>query len=109
MADGEPLLRHIRRLVGLPQDGGKSDGQLLECFVTWRDEAAFENLLSRHGPMVLATCRRLLHDPHDVEDAFQATFLVLCRKAGAIGRRDSLGGWLHEVAWRVAQRVKADA
>jgi RNA polymerase sigma factor (sigma-70 family) len=104
-----PLLRYIRRLAGRHGDGGGTDGQLLDCFLGQRDEAAFETLLARHGPMVLGTCRRLLHDLNDVEDAFQATFLVLCRKAGSIGSRDSVGGWLHQVACRIALKVKADA
>ena len=77
-------------------------GQLLERFAADRDEAAFEALVTRHGPMVLGTCRRMLADPHDVEDAFQATFLVLARKAGSIRDGDRLGPWLHGVARRVA-------
>ncbi len=82
-------------------------GQLLERFAADRDEAAFEALVSRHGPMVLGTCRRMLADPHDVEDAFQATFLVLARKAGSIRDADRLGPWLHGVARRVAARSRA--
>src|SRR5262245_17557147 len=111
MAGGRPnsLLRHIRWMAGLPADGGGADGHLLERFVTQRDEAAFEALLSRHGPMVLGVCRRLLRDPQDAEDAFQATFLVLCCKAGSIGKREAVASWLHKVAWRIALRVRADA
>src|SRR5262249_22132213 len=70
------------------------------------DEEAFEILLARHGPMVWRTCQRLVRQPADAEDAFQATFLVLCRKAGAIHRRESLGGWLHRVAYHIALRAK---
>jgi hypothetical protein len=75
------LIPHVRR-AALLQDGGElTDGQLLECFLARREEAAFEALLRRHGPMVLGICRRVLHHAHDIEDAFQATFLVLVRKA----------------------------
>src|SRR5438105_4411833 len=111
MANGQPapLLRHIRRLAGLPADGERTDAQLLESFVSQHDQAAFEALLWRHGPMVLGTCRRITHVLHDAEDAFQATFLVLCRKAGSISRRESVSGWLHKVAYRIALKVKADA
>src|SRR5262249_368681 len=71
------------------------------------DEGAFAALLARHGPMVLGVCRRVLRHTQDAEDAFQATFLVLARKAGAIGRREALGGWLYGVACRVAARARA--
>src|SRR5690348_499568 len=101
MTQGEPLLRQLRRLVGLPEDGAENDRQLLDWFISRRDEIAFATLLHRHGPMVLGTCRRILRDDHEAEDAFQATFLVLCRKAGSIGRPEALGGWLHQVACRV--------
>jgi RNA polymerase sigma factor (sigma-70 family) len=82
------------------------DAQLLERFALRRDEAAFEALLHRHGPLVFGVCRRLLYEPHDAEDAFQATFLVLARKAGAVGRRAPLGNWLYGVAYRVAARLR---
>src|SRR5947209_4410982 len=75
-----------------------TDGQLLERFRDRRDEAAFAELLRRHGPLVLGVCRRLLHDPHDTEDAFQATFLILVRKAHAIVAQGSVASWLHGVA-----------
>src|SRR5262249_49477835 len=78
-----------------------------ECFVTRRDEAAFEVLVRRHGPMVLGVCRRLLRHPQDAEDAFQVTFLVLARKAKAIGQPDLLGNWLYGTAYRAALEVKA--
>src|SRR5947209_6604584 len=70
------VLRHLRRVVGPPQAGGLSDAELLDRFVTRRDEAAFEVLVWRHGPLVLNVCRRVLRHHHDAEDAFQATFLA---------------------------------
>jgi DNA-directed RNA polymerase specialized sigma24 family protein len=77
----------------LPDSGGITDAQLLECFVTRRDEVAFEALVRRHGPMVLGLCRRLLRNPQDAEDAFEATFLVLVRKAASIRQCELLGNW----------------
>src|SRR5262249_42178275 len=85
---------------------GATEGELLDRFIRSRDEAAFEALMARHGPMVLGICRRLLRDPNDVDDAFQATFLVLVRKAGTLRRRDLLGNWLYGVAHRVATRSR---
>lgn len=86
---------------------GMGEGALLARFVGRRDEAAFEALVARFGPMVLGVCRRRLGDPHDVEDAFQATFLVLVRKAATIRDGDRLGNWLFGVALRVATRAHA--
>jgi serpin B len=88
---------------------GPSDGQLLERFADHRDEAAFEALLLRHGPMVWNVCNRVLGNASDADDAFQATFLVLLRKARSIARRDSVGSWLHGVAYRVALDARARA
>ena len=90
------------RAVLLRDGAGLTDGQLLECFIARRDDAAFEALVRRHGPMVLAVCRRILRNHHDSEDAFQATFLVLARKAPALGSPQCLGPWLHGVAFRTA-------
>ena len=101
--------RQFERLFTTGSVSGLTEGQLLDRFVTRRDEAAFEALVSRHGPMVLGVCRRLLRDPNDVDDAFQATFLVLVRKAGSLRRRDLLGNWLYGVAYRVAVRSRAVA
>src|SRR5438270_3999102 len=103
------LVRHLRRAVAPAEAVGLRDGQLLERFLRDRDEAAFELLLWRHGPMVLGTCRRLLRHAADVDDAFQATFLVLLRKARSLGRREALGAWLYRVAYRVALRARASA
>jgi RNA polymerase sigma factor (sigma-70 family) len=102
------LLRHLRRVVG-PGDEGRTDAQLLERFARARDEAAFELLLRRHGPMVLGVCRRVLRQEQDAEDAFQATFLTLARKAGSIGKGEALAGWLARVAYRAALRARSAA
>jgi RNA polymerase sigma factor (sigma-70 family) len=88
---------------------GLSEAQLLERFLARGDQVAFEAIVMRHGPMVLGVCRRLLGDPHDVEDAFQATFLILLRKAGSIRNQQILGTWLYGVARRVAVRLRTDA
>ncbi len=102
------LLRYLRTAAAPADAGGTSDGQLLERFVTRRDEVAYGVLLRRHGPMVLGTCLRILNNVHDAEDAFQATFLVLARKASSIDQRESVGGWLYRIAYRTAQRAKAE-
>jgi RNA polymerase sigma factor (sigma-70 family) len=86
-----------------------SDSELLECFVRERDSAAFRNLVVRHGPAVLQVCRGVLQDPHEAEDAFQATFLVLVRKAPSIEDPEALGGWLRGVAYRTAVRSRCSA
>src|SRR4051794_34002372 len=105
----QPVAYHARRLVGLPRAGELTDAQLLECFVAQRDGTAFEALMERHGPKVFGICQRLLRRRQDAEDAFQATFLVLVRKAGSIGRGEAVGGWLHRVAFRIALRAKTEA
>jgi RNA polymerase sigma factor (sigma-70 family) len=86
-----------------------SDVVLLDRFVEQWDQAAFRDLVRRHGPMVLGVCRRILRDPHAAEDAFQATFLLLVRKAGSIRKRESVGPWLHGVAQRVAREARGIA
>ncbi len=103
------VLRHIRGLMGADAAGRLGDRQLLERFTARRDQAAFEALLRRHGPMVQGVCRRVLGNAHDAEDAFQATFLVLARRADSIGRRESVGGWLYQVAYNTALKAKASA
>ena len=94
-------LRQIERLFVGGVITGLPDHRLLERFIEERDEAAFEVLVARHGPMVLSVCRGILRDPGDAEDAFQAVFLVLVKKAAAIRGRQALGGWLYQVARRV--------
>ena len=103
------LLRYVHLLVGGRRPAEQSDSELLDRFVARRDNEAFAVLVQRHGPLVLGVCRRVLQNPHDADDAFQATFLVLARKASAISRRDSLGGWLYEVAYHAALRTKSNA
>src|SRR5262249_15841043 len=90
-----PVLPSPPRLGAAP-DADPSDARLLRRFVRERDESAFELLVWRHGAMVYGLCRRLLRDHHDAEDAFQATLLVLARKAGSIGKRESVGSWLYK-------------
>jgi RNA polymerase sigma factor (sigma-70 family) len=102
------FIGRLRRLVE-PSAGGLEDAELLERVAAQRDEAAFEVLLWRYGPLVLRVCRRTLRREQDVEDAFQATFLTLARKAGSIARREALGGWLHQVAYRIGLRARARA
>jgi RNA polymerase sigma factor (sigma-70 family) len=97
-----PVLHHVRRLAVT----ASSDEQLLADFLARRSDDAFSALVGRHGPMVLNVCRRILHDAHAAEDVFQATFLVLAERGGAIRRRASLAGFLHGVAYRLAVRAK---
>src|ERR1700676_2033871 len=107
--DPAPVRHFLRRLLGPASAGGLSDEHLLERFVAWRDEAAFEVLVWRHGPLVLGVCRHVLRHQQDAEDAFQAPFLVLVRKASSIGKREAVGSWLYRVAYRVALRAKLHA
>src|SRR5215212_3258494 len=105
---------HLRTLFATGTASGLTDAQLLERVVTASAaaraaESAFEALVARHGPMILGVCRRALDDPRDVEDAFQATFLVLVRKAGTVRVDDSLGRWLYGVSRRVARRAREAA
>src|SRR5439155_16774598 len=100
------VLRHLHRAVFLESAARTSDGQLLERFVARQEEAAFAALVERHGPMVLGVCRRVLRNRHDAEDAFQATFLVLVRKAAAVRPRELVGNWLYGVAYRTALEAR---
>src|ERR1700752_418141 len=107
MASGQNRVLHqLERLFTPGTVAGLSQWRLLSRYVSRRDEAAFEALVARHGPMVLGVCRQLLRDPNDVDDAFQATFLVLVRNAGTLRRRDLLGNWLYGVAHRGAIRSR---
>ena len=98
--------RDLRRLFERGSLAGLSEGELLDRFATQGDEAAFEAIVRRHGSMVLGVCRRMLGDRHAADDAFQATFLVLARRAGAIRDGERLGPWLFGVAHRVARRAR---
>src|SRR5262249_3370879 len=99
------VLRHLRRMV-TPSEGPGTDRDLLERFVHRRDEAAFAELLARHGPLVWGVCRRILRHEQDAEDAWQSAFLVLAPKAASVRWRPSVAGWLHEVAHRLALKAR---
>src|SRR5262249_11633425 len=98
-----PILRYVGELAAAD---GPSDGRLLEQFVRCGDESAFAILVRRHGPMVLGVCPRVLRDVHAAEDAFQATFLLLVRRAGSLRRPEALGPWLYGVAYRTALKAR---
>jgi RNA polymerase sigma factor (sigma-70 family) len=109
MSPMSEVLLHLRSTV-LPRDGaGRTDGQLLEDFIGRRDEAALTALVRQHGPMVWGVCRRTLPNYHDAEDAFQATFLVLVRKAAAVVPRELVANWLYGVAHQTALKARATA
>src|SRR4029077_5536535 len=103
------VIPHLRRIVLLRDGAGLTDGQLLEDYISRRDEAALTALVCRHGPMVWAVCRRVLHNYPDAEDAFQVTFLVLVRKAASIASRELLANWLYGVAHQTALNARAMA
>src|SRR5262245_15134175 len=94
------------RGVALVSHGSMSDPELLEGFVSRRDEVAFEVMVRRHGPMVFGVCLRVLRHRQDAEDAFQATFLVLAHKAASVSPRSKLAGWLHGVAHKTALKAR---
>ncbi len=110
-ASARNLKRHLGRLFGAGSPVGLTDRDLLERCAHRRDEsaeAAFETIVARHGAMVLSVCRQVLGDEHAAEDAFQATFLVLFRRAGSLRVRapGSLGPWLYEVAHHIASKAR---
>jgi RNA polymerase sigma factor (sigma-70 family) len=109
MANGQlrGAIGELRRLFGGRGGSTLTDAQLLEAFLSHRDQASFEVLVWRHGSMVLNLCRRIWRDSHEAEDAFQAAFLILARKARSIGKGEALGSWLYKVAYRVALRARA--
>jgi C-terminal peptidase prc len=102
------VVRYLRTMAGSGNTRPRTDRQLLDDFITRRDESAFEELVRRYGPMVLGVCRRVLNDLADAEDAFQATFLILVRKAHRITKRASVASWLYGVAYRTAARARSD-
>jgi RNA polymerase sigma factor (sigma-70 family) len=101
------VIRQLRRVAFVRDGADISDRQLLEEFVARREEVAFEALVRRYGPMVLGVCRRVLHNHHDAEDAFQATFLVLVRKAASVVPREKVANWLYGVACQTALKARA--
>jgi RNA polymerase sigma factor (sigma-70 family) len=103
------IIQHLRRTMLLRDGAGMTDGQLLEDYISRRDEAALAALVRRHAPMVWGVCRRVLPNYHDAEDAFQATFLVLVRKSGSIASRELLANWLYGVAHQTALKARATA
>jgi RNA polymerase sigma factor (sigma-70 family) len=101
------VLNHVHGLIAAWHSDGLTDGQLLEAYLARQDASAFAALVRRHGSVVLSICRNVLHNEHDAEDAFQAAFLILARKAEAIRRLASIGGWLCKVAYNVALKARA--
>src|SRR5689334_7479910 len=101
------VLRQLRGLFTAEQAARVPDRQLLDRFTTRHEETAFGALVKRHGRLVWGVCRRVLRNVHDAEDAFQATFLALAQRAGSVGKRGSLGGWLYRVAYNVALKARA--
>src|SRR5262249_15711665 len=104
-----PVLRFLRKITAPDGSTNIADTDLLRRFVVQQDQAAFAGLVRRHGPMVWGGCRRVLHDAHEAEDAYQATFLVLLRKGHGLRKPESLGNWLYCVAYRTALHAKAEA
>src|SRR5262249_15864188 len=105
----EDVLRYVRRVCKIPAFANLTDRELLERFLSRREEHAFACLVERHGAMVFRVCRRVVSNTHEAEDALQATFLVLVRRAGFIRRKSSLASWLYGVAERIALKARAQA
>src|SRR5262245_36357049 len=103
----QAIFRQLDRMLSRPDTGDPPDRQLLERFAASRDEEAFAALLKRHGPLVWGVCWRALRHAQDAEDCFQATFVVLARRAGSVGWHESVANWLYGVARRVAAEAKA--
>src|SRR5437870_1758340 len=101
------MVRQLRKWAGARDANTLADQDLLCRYITAKDETAFSCLVKRHGPMVLGMCRKMLRQEQDAEDAFQATFLVLAKKATAIRKQESVGSWLYSVAFRVASKLRA--
>jgi RNA polymerase sigma factor (sigma-70 family) len=101
------VVRRLRHVVAPPAPAPGTDAELVRAFAVRRDPAAFEQIVRRHGPMVLGVCRRILRDSPDADDAFQATFVVLVRKARSLRQPERLAGWLHQVANRTARKLRA--
>jgi RNA polymerase sigma factor (sigma-70 family) len=102
----DTLMRHVRGLAAGQSGKDRTDGELLRAFSSLGDQDAFTLLTRRHGPLVLAVCRRVLRQLEDAEDAFQASFILLARQAAALARRESVAGWLHGVAFRLASNAR---
>src|SRR5438876_1390730 len=100
------VVRHLRGIVLRREAAARTDSDLLQLYVHNKDEVAFESLVIRYGPMVLGVCRRVLRNQHDAEDAFQASFLVLVRKAASVLPREMVANWLHGVAYMTAHRAR---
>jgi RNA polymerase sigma factor (sigma-70 family) len=103
------FIQHVRRPALVRDGAGPTDAELLNDFISRREEAALGALVHRHGPMVWGVCRRVLRSHHDAEDAFQATFLVFVRKAASIASPELLSGWLYRVAYQTALNARATA
>jgi RNA polymerase sigma-70 factor (ECF subfamily) len=103
------VIQHLCQTLRRHEETALTDAQLLRQFIEHGDEAAFATIVRRHGAMVLGVCRRVVQHPHDAEDAFQATFLILVRKAASIARRDLLASWLYGVAFHTARKARAAA
>ena len=101
------VISHLHRAVRLRDGTGLTDGQLLEAYISRGEVAALAALVQRHGPMVWGVCRRVLRNHHDAEDAFQATFLVLVRKAASVVPREMVGNWLYGVDHQTALKARA--
>src|SRR5262249_9773979 len=101
------FLEQLRTTLCASDEEAMPDSQLLHRFIALGDESAFATIIRRHGSMVMGVCRRLVPEPHDAEDAFQATFLILVRKAASIANRELLANWLYGVAYNTALKARA--